>query len=60
LVYRSGDVAILRDQLVLRDTVTDFDPNDPYKSIRERDAKQTVSEWTVPIELIEQFLLPAA
>jgi hypothetical protein len=54
-MWRAGTVAVLRNQLVLPETVPNFDPLDPYRSVGPH-CSETVSEWRVPIVVLQRFL----
>jgi hypothetical protein len=59
-MYRSRDVVVLRNQLVMPETIPGSDLSDPYSSILPRDPKRDLSEWTIPIGLIDEFLAEEA
>ncbi len=54
LMYRVGADVILRQQLILPETVPEFDPRDPYLKIHERTGD--ASQWIVPTSALREFL----
>jgi hypothetical protein len=56
LLYRQADSVVLRNQLVLRETVPAFDPERPYDSVPPRRTSGSVSEWKIPMRSVEEFL----
>lgn len=60
-LYRDGDVVHVQNQLIFLDQVGhDFDPSEPWNSVSPRaiadDEGEAISEWTVSVADVEEFL----
>ena len=60
-IYRLGDVVYFQNHVLFLDEIgADFDPQNPYRFVRDRETVSEdgspVSEWSAPISSLIQFL----
>jgi hypothetical protein len=56
-MWRERETAVFQNQLILSETIPEFDLLDLYASLEPtRPAEEFVSEWRVAIELLQRFL----
>ncbi len=60
-LFRDGDVVFVQNHLLFLDKLHGpFDPNDPYRHVRERrivnDEGVRISEWRTTVEALRRFL----